>query len=174
VAGVRSLVAPDGLAWTTVLRPPFDAPTVSDRCLSLRRADDEGLNYVETLLDRAGLPTDDVRSGPGEFYVATADGTRVGVGGIEAYDRDGLLRSVVVEPSRRGEGHGVAITRRLEDEARSADVQALYLLTTTAADFFAAHGYDRIDRESAPAAIRDTTQFSELCPDSATVLRTRL
>ncbi len=147
---------------------------MSDRAIALRSADDDALDYVERLLDRAGLPTADVRSGPGRFYVAVADGTRVGVGGFEAYGAEGLLRSVVVDSSRRGEGHGAAITRRLEAEARSADVETLSLLTTTAADFFAARGYDRIDRASVPPAIRETTQFSELCPDSATVLRKRL
>ncbi|WP_228434553.1 hypothetical protein [Natrarchaeobaculum aegyptiacum] len=52
-----------------------------------------------------------------------------------------------------------------------ATVDALYLLTTTAVDFFAARGYDEIDRADAPDAIRNTTEFADLCPSSATCMR---
>jgi amino-acid N-acetyltransferase len=44
------------------------------------------------------------------------------------------------------------------------------LLTTTAAAFFEKRGYRRLARTSAPAAIRATTQFSALCPSTATLM----
>ncbi len=173
VPGARPPSA-SAFAGPTVLKLPSEVSTVSDATRAIRPADGDALDYVERLLSRADLPTDDVRSGPGRFYVAAADGERVGVGGLEAHDDVGLLRSVVVEPSRRGEGYGAAIAERLEGEARSMDVDALHLLTTTAVDFFAAQGYDAIDRDAVPPAIRETTQFSELCPDSAVVMRKEL
>lgn len=138
----------------------------------------DGLAYVEGLLADAGLPTDDVRDKPECFSVALAadgaDNERVGCGGIEADGEVGLLRSVVVEPDRRGEGYGAALCAALERRARAEGIDSLYLLTTTAAEFFDAQGYERIERPAAPAAMQETTQFAELCPDSAVCMRKRV
>lgn len=144
-----------------------------DEAVTLRPAADSR-SYVEALLDDAGQPSRDVRTSPGEFYVGYADGERVGVGGIEQYGTDGLLRSVVVEPAARGRGLGTALCAALEADARAAGVDTLYLLTTTAADFFAARGYDTIERSAPPPAIQRTTEFDDLCPTTATCMRKRL
>ena len=129
------------------------------------------LGYVESLLERNDLPAADVRSKPDCFYVASADGDRIGAGGIERYGTDGLLRSLVVERSARGNGYGTAIRAALEAEARLDGIETLYLLTTTATEFFATTGYTRIDRSEAPDPVRNTTEFADLCPASATCMR---
>jgi len=142
--------------------------------LALEIAGETDLDYVETLLEDEGLPSADVRSGPAEFYVATAGTERVGVGGIEHAGSAGLLRSVVVEPRLRGRGYGRAVCERIEDRASADGIETLYLLTTTAAEFFADRGYREIDRDDPPAAIRETTEFAEFCPSTATCMRTSL
>lgn len=144
---------------------------MSDATIVLRPATEAGLSYVETLLEANGLPTRDVRSVPECFHVAEADGERVGVGGVERYGADGLLRSVAVEESARGRGFGAAICERLEQRARADGVETLYLLTTTVPEFFAAGGYAEIDRPEVPSSIRQTTEFDELCPTTATCMR---
>lgn len=143
---------------------------MTESSLNIDRTDEGDLRYVERLLKRAELPTEDVRADSARFYVARNDGERVGVGGIEIYDGDGLLRSVAVEESVRGLGHGTAIVAALEAEARDTGVERLYLLTTTASEFFADRGYAEIDRADAPETIRDTTEFVELCPSTAICL----
>ena len=159
---------------------------MTDVTVALRRVDAAGdgtgddedadaLSYVEALLEREDLPARDVRSSPAAFYVAEdADGDRVGVGGVERYGTAGLLRSVVVAPSVRGDGYGTALCDALEARTREDGVETLYLLTTTAAGFFAGRGYAAVDRDDAPAAIRSTTEFEDLCPASATCMRKRL
>lgn len=142
--------------------------------LTLRRADEGALSYVETLLAENDLPSADVRTSPARFYVGYDGDDRVGIGGIERYGTDGLLRSVVVERSARGNGYGTALCDALERRARADGLETLYLLTTTAAGFFAGRGYEELERADAPAAIRETTEFDELCPASATCLRTSL
>jgi len=87
---------------------------------------------------------------------------------------DGLLRSLVVERPARGTGLGTAICDRLEAIARGDGIDTLYLLTTTAPEFFAARGYAEIERAEAPDAIRGTTEFEDLCPASATAMRKSL
>ncbi len=137
--------------------------------LALARATDSDRDRVRALLRDVGLPTADL-DGPGRFYLARVDGETVGAGGLEPYDEVALLRSVVVAQPHRGEGYGEAICRRLETRAADRGVDSLYLLTTDAADYFDRLGYERVARSAVPDAIRDTEQFTTLCPDSATVM----
>lgn len=128
---------------------------------------------VEELLGEAGLPTADLDEAALSVAVGP-DGRLVGCGGIQPLGDVGLLRSVVVHPTRRGEGHGSAIVRALETEAREAGLEHLYLLTTDAADFFARLGYERVERDSVPPEIKGSRQFADLCPSSATVMEKSL
>jgi amino-acid N-acetyltransferase len=139
--------------------------------ITIERADGDAIDRIETVLDANDLPHADVRSPPGTFFLATDDGERVGVGGLETCGSTGLLRSVVVTEPHHGQGYGRRLCAALEARARSRWVETLYLLTTTAASFFRACGYETVDRESVPPEIRQTTQFSDLCPSSATCLR---
>lgn len=145
-----------------------------DAPLQLEPAGEDRLDDVERLLAANDLPSEDVRPGPAQFYVASAGDGVVGTGGLELYGDAGLLRSVAVRDSARGAGVGTAVCEYLEETARAEGVEALYLLTTTAADFFADRGYVETERVDAPAAIRGTTQFEELCPATATCMRKRL
>lgn len=138
--------------------------------VTLRPADGADLDRVEALLAANDLPTRDVRTGPARFFLAFADGEFVGVGGVEVHGSDGLLRSVVVEEAARGRSFGTALCGELSEYARGEGVEALYLLTTTAPAFFRRCGYEEISREAAPSGVRETTQFAELCPASATCL----
>lgn len=147
---------------------------MTDADVTLERADEETLAYVETLLEDTGLPSTDVRSKPDCFYVACEGGERVGIGGFEDHGSAGLLRSVVVERSARGRGLGTVVCDRLEAAATEDDVETLYLLTTTARKFFADRGYAEIARGEAPEVIRGTTEFADLCPATATCMRKRL
>ena len=147
---------------------------MSGATVTLRRADESALSDVETLLAENDLPSADVRTSPARFYVGYDGDDRVGIGGLERYGPDGLLRSVVVERSARGNGYGTALCDALERRARAEGVERLYLLTTTAAAFFAARGYEELERSDAPAAIRETSEFDELCPASAACMRKSL
>ncbi|PSP74867.1 GNAT family N-acetyltransferase [Halobacteriales archaeon QS_1_68_20] len=143
---------------------------MTDSSLTLRPAGADDLSRVEGLLDANDLPSADVRAKPECFFVARADGEVVGVGGVEDHGANGLLRSVVVEESRRGRGYGAGICAALEDHARGAGMATLYLLTTTAAEFFRRRGYEEIPRGAAPERIQGTTEFADLCPASATCM----
>jgi amino-acid N-acetyltransferase len=147
---------------------------MSNASLTLEPADDDSLAYVEALLSESGLPSRDVRSTPDAFYIGYDGDERIGVGGVERRGAHGLLRSVVVEPAERGTGYGTALCDALEAEAAAAGIEALYLLTTTASGFFADRGYAEIPRSEAPAGIRRTTEFDELCPSTATCMRKEL
>lgn len=132
---------------------------------------DAELPSLAGLLAGNGLPTDDLTT-PGRLFWCVADEQGLlGYGGLEAYGPDGLLRSVVVPPDRRGQGAGRAVVVAVSEEARRLGVKRLWLLTTTAAGFFERIGFRRMDRASAPSGIASSAQFAGLCPGSAICLR---
>ncbi|MFB6072609.1 MAG: GNAT family N-acetyltransferase [Halobacterium sp.] len=81
---------------------------------------------------------------------------------------------MVVEEGARREGYGGALCDALEERARAAGFGALYLLTTTAGEFFADRGYEAVSRDEAPAAVRETAQFRDRCPATATCMHCEL
>ena len=145
-----------------------------DPDVSLERATPTDLDRVERLLAANDLPTADVRADAPRFYLARADDAPVGVGGLELHGDAGLLRSIVVADSHRGRGYGTAICAALEACVKQADVETLYLLTTTATDFFGNRGYAVVDRTAVPERLRSSRQFADVCPDSATCMRKSL
>lgn len=127
------------------------------------------------LLAAANLPTSDLTDEQltSFFYCGPADKPSALVG-LEIYGTEALLRSLAVDPTLRSTGLGSALVGRAEAHAANHGVGTLYLLTTTAESFFARHGYHRIDRAVAPAAIRSTREFSGLCPASSAFMFKRL
>ena len=84
------------------------------------------------------------------------------------------LRSLAVRPERRGEGIASDLVSSLLSRAHELGLRELYLLTESAADFFAARGFEAIARDAAPEEIRQTREFREQCPESATLMRLSL
>jgi amino-acid N-acetyltransferase len=140
---------------------------VSD-AFSIRPANANDLRAVESALRDADLPLDGLQEQFADGYaVAEADGRLIGVEGIEVYGSDGLLRSAAVLPSWRGRGVGDALTRDRIEWARRRGLRSLYLLTTTAGDYFPRFGFHPADREAAPPAVRRSREFAEACPSTA-------
>ncbi|MFZ5503505.1 MAG: arsenic resistance N-acetyltransferase ArsN2 [Pseudomonadota bacterium] len=137
------------------------------------RAETISLNTeVEALLTEAQLPVADLASSRSLKLLGIRDGGHLlGVVGVEVYGSVGLLRSLAVEPSHRKSGLGFSLVSNAETWAAEQGVEILYLLTTTAAQFFARRGYEAVPRSEAPAAIAATAQFSDLCPASSTFMR---
>jgi amino-acid N-acetyltransferase len=122
---------------------------------------------VSALLVASGLPIEDLASNTEvTFFGAEAD-RLLGVVALEGSGHSVLLRSLAVSPSARGAGVGDALLRYAERAAAGRGVAALYLLTSTAKDYFASRGYVVLPRESAPTAIAATRQFAGLCPGSS-------
>ena len=143
----------------------------------------QGRNYfqrpaataVKVLLAQAQLPASDITEAHLEHFIACGSAQALdGVVGLELYQPCALLRSLAVTAGERGNGLGSALLADAERYARSRGVAEIYLLTNTAERFFARAGYERIPRESAPRAIRETQEFSALCPASAALMRKRL
>jgi N-acetylglutamate synthase-like GNAT family acetyltransferase len=129
---------------------------------------------IEGLLEAGLLPTDGFELALGTAVVAREDGRIVGCAAIEPYGSVALLRSVCVAPGRRGIGLGRRLVERVEGVATALEIAELFLLTETAADWFARRGYEPDAREAAPAALLGSPEFTGACPVSAALFRKRL
>jgi amino-acid N-acetyltransferase len=145
----------------TMRQPSLDA--------NIAPASQRDYNDLIALLEAASLPTEDLeRSWMAHFLVArNRFGKVIGAIGVERYGRAALLRSLVVAPEYRNRELGTQLVAELEARCRSLAVADLFLLTTTARDFFARQRYQAIGRESVPVALRTAAEFTRICPDSA-------
>ena len=134
----------------------------------------EELPALAPLLAAEGLPSQDITEAGRRFWRLDGPDGLLGYGGLEVYECDGLLRSVVVLLERRRKGNGRAVVEAIGREAVALGVNRLWLLTTSAASFFERIGFERVERSEAPPDIRASEQFAGLCPGSAVCLRCNL
>jgi amino-acid N-acetyltransferase len=128
------------------------------------------LAEIVRLLQEARLPTSDVAQHAASFFVAKSGDTLAGVAGLERAGPAGLLRSLAVAPEFRGHGLGKALCARVTAYAAEQGIREIYLLTSTADQFFAKLGFRVVPREAAPEAVRATREFASLCPVSAVLM----
>jgi amino-acid N-acetyltransferase len=131
---------------------------------------------VLALLAASALPLAGVEQVfPAGFIVShDGDGGLDAVAGVEIHGTVGLLRSVAVRADRRGTGLGQAISSAAVSWARDAALTDLYLLTTTADEFFPRLGFQRVDRSVMPVALSASAELRGACPASAVAMHLRL
>src|SRR5688572_8581041 len=145
---------------------------VSD--VELRPATGADESVLRSLLSAAGLPVADLDATRQLFIVATAGGQVEGCVGLELHGAAALLRSLAVREQRRGAGVGNALLARARALAVAQRAETLFLLTTSADQFFARRGFITVDRSTVPADVAGSAQFAGLCPTSATCMMLRL
>ncbi len=150
------------------------ASTTEELAALIRAASPSDLLAVERLLKASGLPLDGVSEAISTFVVAEASGDIVGVAGLEICCDDALLRSVAVRPEWRSKGVGRALVTRAIANAEARGLHALYLLTTTAEDYFPSFGFAQVDRNDLPSDVRATKEFTTACPDTAVAMKRAL
>lgn len=126
------------------------------------------------LLERSALPVDGVLDHLDTALVARDSGRVVGSAVLEIYRDGALLRSVAVDAELRGAGIGQELTKSALTLADTLGVPAVFLLTTTAENFFPKFAFSRIDRSQVPATVQDSVEFRSACPTSAVVMRRML
>ena len=104
------------------------------------------------------------------FFYLGPRAAPTGLVGCEIYGNDGLLRSLAVTHDNRGSGTGSALVEHVEAYARKQGVRVMYLLTTTAEEFFARRGYSPVDRNQVPDSIRSTSEYCDICPASSAIM----
>ena len=132
------------------------------------------LDEITDLLTTNSLPLDGVADSIERFVVAREDGRIVGCVGLEVYGDSALLRSAAVHDEVKGRGIGRTLVNEILADAHQQGVAAVYLLTTTAENYFPAFGFERIDRSEVPLELDASEELKGACPASAIVMRKRL
>jgi len=135
----------------------------------LVKVESTDLDAVRLALAAARLPAEDFGEGI-VFYRLDDEVGAIGWAALEQRGGDALLRSVLILESRRGLGAGRDMIERVAGAAGVQGIQRLWLLTESAAAFFARLGFTPAERASAPEEIRATSEFALICPVSATCM----
>ena len=141
--------------------------------LAIRPATAADLANSIALLEEAGLPVADLTADKLAF-VAERNQEFLGVICLEPFGEIAFLRSLVVSTKARGAGVGPALVTALEVACLAKGVEEMWLLTIDADGFFSKLAYALKDRADAPDAIRNTEEFSGLCPSDAILMVKRL
>jgi amino-acid N-acetyltransferase len=135
--------------------------------LCIRPAQASDRDRVEQLLTTEQLPLQGLDEHFGSFFVAEIDGEVAAAAGIELYEHYGLLRSVVVAASQRGQRFAERLVRERINDAARQGLCTLYLLTLTADTYFTRFGFEPLERENIPLAVKRSHEFTVACPASA-------
>lgn len=126
---------------------------------------------VAALLEREHLPLDGLRRHFEHAFVARVANRVVGCAALEVYEGGALLRSVAVDAEYRGGGVGTKLTHAAIQLAARRLVPAVYLLTTTAEQFFRNLNFEIVDRADVPRSVTVSEEFAHACPSTAIVMR---
>lgn len=142
--------------------------------ISYRTASAEDLPAIIQLLAECKLPFSDIMSGKQQFVVAEIDRKIIGCAGYEAYNQNGLFRSLAVKPLYRDMMIAHTMIDKIFALAQEQGIKEFFLLTTTADKFFGKLGCEMISRNDVPASIGSTTEFSSICPSVAICMKYQL
>lgn len=139
--------------------------------IEFRKTPSEKLSEIMALLTLANLPVNDIGENV-ELFALEINEQIIATAGLETNGRIGLLRSVSVLESQKGKGYGLLIVQKLEKYAKNQGIKELYLLTTTAQEFFEKKcNYEVTERIHVPTEIQSSQQFASVCPSSAVVMK---
>jgi len=122
------------------------------------------------LLKKNNLPTEDINPGT-QLFVVEENDTVVGTVAVQYDFNVALLRSLCVSDDKRNSGIGEMLVEFIEHYVQKQGVQSVYLLTTTAENFFLKKGYKKIDRKEVPEFIKNTKEYSVLCSASSSLMK---
>lgn len=139
--------------------------------MQMRAATEHDLAAVEGLLRDADLTPLGVADHLRGFVVADDGSDVIACAGLETYGASALLRSVVVRSDYRNRGLGGSLVAQLLDRARRSGVRTVYLLTTTASEYFSRIGFEEVHREGIDVSVQASQEFSAECCATAKAMR---
>ena len=140
------------------------------RDVTITSARREDLPQILELLEECELPKEGLAPHLSTTLVARKGKEVVGCSALELYQELALLRSVAVKPSFRKRGLGLNLTGAALALAKYHNVTKVFLLTETARTFFSKLGFVEARRSVVPENVKQSVEFTTLCPDSCTVM----
>ena len=142
--------------------------------MNIKELNSEEFETVYTLLQESELDSSDLKQRNIRLFRFEENDQIIGVGGLEIVDDLALLRSVAISKKQQNKGLGKQLVTQIEKSAKESGLSALYLLTNTATEFFKAIGYLQIHRDDFAEPLKQTAQFSGLCPVTAITMKKQI
>ena len=137
----------------------------------IRWAAEKDVPEIVSLLETCGLPAAGLSMRNTRILLARREDEIAGCVAVEFYEDCALLRSLAVAEGYRGSGLGRSLAGDAVAEARRRGMCAVFLLTTSAQDFFARLGFVPVGRDEVPTSIRRSPEWSESFCATAGVMR---
>jgi amino-acid N-acetyltransferase len=131
--------------------------------MSIEKTRESDLDDIFELLDLVKLSAEGVSKYLDHFIVVKDNRKIVGCIGLEVYEKIGLLRSLAIHPEYQKSGLGTELTKKLLTRAKDLGIHELYLLTSTARNFFEKFGFTEIAKDSVGSVIKRSPGFSYSC-----------
>lgn len=138
--------------------------------LNIQTAGQNDRTAVSLFLTEQNLPVSDLFEDNVHLYLAYDGKDLIATIGLEKYVKVGLLRSLAVKETFRNQQIADKMIKELLKVCKSENIKMIYLLTTTAENYFLKKGFLPVEREAVPAVIRQTREFRSICPSSAVVM----
>jgi len=129
---------------------------------------------ILVLLKECDLPVSDINFDKQEFLVAEINSEIVGSIALEKYGKNGILRSFAVRKAYRNQKIGEKLYNKTIALSKSSGIEQLYLLTTTAEQYFKKVGWKVIDRTKVPEEISSSTEFASVCPSISICMKSEI
>jgi len=129
---------------------------------------------IGAVLERCGLPVDDLARLVGEFHVAILDGQLVGCACAERFGDTAIIRSVAVLREWRDQGVASHLVNTVMMRARANGVRRAVLLTSTCPSYFARYGFSLIHASKLPHEVLESKEFQRLRNTSALCMSAEL
>lgn len=144
--------------------------TTMEQEITIRPANSNDYDKLINLLASEKLPVEDINPALPHFFVTEENRDITAAAGLELYNNNALLRSVIVNKLKRNQGLGAQLIEALIEYARGRSITKLYLLTTTAAGYFQQRGFIKVGRNEVPESVLQSQEFNGLCPVSAIIM----
>lgn len=127
--------------------------------IKLSLGSNEDMPAIQMLLAECHLSCEAVEWLAKNCIVAKAGSKLVGTVALEPFGRLGLLRSLAVRPSYRGQSVGRNLCTKMTSHARLLGVEELYLLTIDREPYLSKLGFQRLQDSEIPLQIRKQGNF---------------
>ncbi|CAG9170432.1 GNAT family N-acetyltransferase [Cupriavidus pampae] len=135
--------------------------------MQIRAAHVADIPAIEAVLERCGLPINDVTLQVAQFHVAVVEGRVVGCACAERFGDTAMIRSVAVLHECRDQGIATHLVRAAMMRARANGSRRAVLLTSSCPDYFARYGFSLVQAAQLPVEVRDSEAFRRQSSSSA-------
>lgn len=127
--------------------------------LRIRAARSSDGPAIGAVLERCGLPSDDVMRLVEDFHVALMDEQLVGCAGAERFGETVVIRSVAVLPGYRDQGVATHLVRAVLMRARANGMRRAVLVSASCPTYFARYGFSLVPAARLPKEVLASREF---------------